>query len=342
VRLLPAKISETISVLFDKRAKRFKLASRFVKAVFILFAATVAGVAQFAQIPQGQAPSTIQVVGIAATLVVFLGSIFVLISEEDASEELAAARRASEEVRNLEDELNVLPDYEAAIGRQIYLYQSMSVMRSALEHAVVTGDDLGNTVRSFVELTKRPLPVALGFEQSDRWTVCVYQAEATGTGRDRLVCVAHNRAIPSELSEARFWDEGVGVAGIAYANRQEVVVPNMQAAGLGTVFNIAAGARDYDEDRYRSVAVVPVRVDGREKPWGVVVATNDRYGHFNLEDELGAQTVEGIRLLAGMIALAATVCKGKRLETGPRPPVSAPEPIQEPLMTGGINGGRDG
>jgi GAF domain-containing protein len=334
----PANVGQQISSLFDRRAWRFKWASRFVKASFVAVGALIAGVAQFLQIPPGQSPTTAQVIGIAATVVVFLGSIFVMIIDEDASEELAAARRAQEEFRELIDELDALPDYEAAIDRQIYLYQSMSVMRSTLERSVVSGDDLLGTVKLMVELTERLLPVALGFKQSDRWTICVYQAEATGTGRDRLVCVAHHRAIRCDVSEARCWDEGVGVAGIAYANRQEVVVPDMQAAGLGSVFNIAAGARDYDEDRYRSIAAVPVRVDGRDKPWGVVVATNDRYGHFSLEEDLGAQTVEGVRLLAGMVALAATVCKSKRVESGPRPPTSARETIQEPLRTGGANG----
>lgn len=85
------------------------------------------------------------------------------------------------------------------------------------------------------------------------------------------------------------------------------MVPNMHHAGLGTVFNIAAGARDYDSDRYRSIAAVPIRVGGREKPWGVIVATNDRFGHFGLGDAIGPQNEEAVRLLAGMVALAAVV-----------------------------------
>lgn len=89
------EITESISRLFDARALRFKWASRFVKAALISVGAAIAGVAQFLQIPQGEAPTNIQVVGIAAIIAVLLGSVFVLLLEDDASEELAAVRRAS-------------------------------------------------------------------------------------------------------------------------------------------------------------------------------------------------------------------------------------------------------
>lgn len=306
----PTEIAERISVLFDKRAWRFKWASKFVKAMFVAVGALIAGVAQFLQIPPGEAPSSVQVIGIAATLVAFLGSLFVLFTDEDASEELAAARRATEELRDTMEELESFPDYEGALEQQAYLYQSATLMRSAIERAVVSNDNAHAAVRALVQLTLRTLPVALGVAQADRWTICVYRAEETETGRDKLVCIAHNRAIMCDVEKARTWEEGVGVAGIAYANRQEIVVPNMHHAGLGSVFNIAAGARDYDADRYRSMAAVPVRVDGLPKPWGVVVATNDRYGHFSLNDDIGPQNVEGVRLLAGMVALAAAICDG--------------------------------
>ena len=309
----PKTITEVVSGLFDKRAKRFKRASLYIKIVFVSFAAFIASLAQLTNI--STPATTNQLVAIGATFLAFLGSLFVLFTDEDASEELAAARRASEELRDLEDELDVLPGYEDAIEQQAHLYQSMTLMRAAIERSVVKDDSVDGTVRVLIELTLRTLPVAMGFAQADRWTVCVYRAEETGTGRDKLRCIAHNRAIKCPIENARSWEEGVGVAGIAYANRQEVVVPNMQAAGLGTVFNIAAGARDYDADRYRSMAAVPIRVDGMAKPWGVVVATNDRYGHFNLNEELGPQNAEGVRLLAGMVALAAVVCK----DTPPSP-----------------------
>lgn len=187
-------------------------------------------------------------------------------------------------------------------------------------------DSLTDVVQTFLKLTDRLLPVALGFAQADQWTICVYRAVPNHGGRDKLVCTAHNRAIMCDIAEARVWEEGVGVAGISFANRQEVIVPNMHAAGLGSVFNIAAGARGYDAERYRSMAVVPVKVDGQQKPWGVVIATNDRFDHFTLDKDVGLQTAEAVRAVAGMVALAVAVCKNDPIPPSGGASVAAPSP----------------
>ena len=278
--------------------------------MFVAAGSAVMGVTQYLQSELGKTLTPIQVAGIAASVVVFVGAVFVLITEDDASEELSTARRASEELREAQDAIDAYSVYDEIIDKQISLYQTLSVMRGVIERSVVTGDTLNNAVRLLLQLTDRLLPVALGFAQADHWTICIYRAEPNHSGRDKLVCAAHNRAIMCDISEARDWEEGVGVSGIAYANRQEVIVPNMHAAGLGSVFNIAAGARGYDSERYRSMAVVPIKVDGQQKPWGVVVATNDRYNHFTLDESVGLQTAEAVRAVAGMVALAVAVCKG--------------------------------
>lgn len=312
-----ASISERVSTLFEKRARRFKRASLFVKAMFIAAGSGVMGITQYLQVEQGKTLAWTQLTGIAASVIVFLGAVFVLITEDDASEELATARRASEELREAQEAVDAYSAYDEIIDKQISLYQAIMVMRGVIERAVVTDESISLAVSSLLSFTDRLLPVALGFAQADHWTICIYRAVPNHAGRDKLICAAHNRAIKCDIADARAWEEGVGVSGIAYANRQEVIVPNMHAAGLGSVFNIAAGARTYDAERYRSMAVVPVKVDGRQKPWGVVVATNDRYNHFTLEEDVGLQTAEAVRAVAGMVALAVAVCKGDPDPNGP-------------------------
>lgn len=311
-----ASISEQVSTLFEKRALRFKRASFFVKAMFVAAGSAVMGVTQFLQVEAGKPLSWVQIAGIAASIVVFFGAVFVLITEDDASEELATARRASEELREAQDAVDAYSVYDEIIDKQVNLYQALMVMRGVIERAVVTGDKISLVTKSLLELTDRLLPVSLGFAQADHWTICIYRAVPNHVGRDKLICAAHNRAIKCEINEARAWEEGVGVSGIAYANRQEIIVPNMHAAGLGSVFNIAAGARPYDSERYRSMAVVPVKVDGQQKPWGVVVATNDRYNHFTLDEGVGLQTAEAVRAVAGMVALAVAACKADKVVGG--------------------------
>lgn len=302
----PQNVSERISALFEKRAKRFKIASLLVRIAFVAIATAVATAAQLLQATENEFTKT-QVIGLAATFIALGGSLFVIFTEEDASEELSVARRVSEDLRDAIEGLHSLPDFQEGMERYNALYRSAIVMRSALETGVIARDSIRKIIENLTNLTDRILPVALGFAQSDRWTICVYRAEESDSGRDRLTCISHNRAIKCDISKARNWEEGVGVVGIAYANRQEIVVPNMHLAGLGTVFNIAAGARDYDSDRYRSIAAVPIWVDGRAKPWGVVVATNDRFDHFGLDVDAGPPHVEGARLLSSMAALAVVV-----------------------------------
>jgi hypothetical protein len=67
--------------------------------------------------------------------------------------------------------------------------------------------------------------------------------------------------------------------------------------------------RPYDNDRYRSMVAVPIKVDGMEKPWGVVAATNDKTAHFNPPFGSGPKPDEGARALAGMIALGIAVSR---------------------------------
>jgi len=74
---------------------------------------------------------------------------------------------------------------------------------------------------------------------------------------------------------------------------------------------IAGGSRargDYDPVRYRSIGAVPIRLAASDPPWGVVVATSSRPGHFAGKNKLGGvQPEEDIRALAGMVALAIAV-----------------------------------
>ena len=135
--------------------------------------------------------------------------------------------------------------------------------------------------------------------------------------RDRR-CVAHARKIQCNIAEARQWEEGVGVAGVSYSMGNEIIIPDMSAPELGTVFNLNNNCRDYDAERYRSMVAVPIRVGANSVPWGVAVVTTDQPHHFSVQSSDGVPTCEPIRAIAAMAALAV-----KSLEIGELPSVSA-------------------
>jgi GAF domain-containing protein len=318
------RLSDKVSELFEARARRLKRASWFVKFVMVAGASAVVSAMQFAQVPKDGTISTVQVVGLVFSGVVLIGAVFTLVSEQDASEELATARKAAEEARDANEALEFFTAYEDTLDRTLALYQSVGEWRRIIERAVVERQTLAPILSAMMEVTERSLPIALGFKQSHQWTVCIYRAHRDGgTGRDVLRCVAHTRAIRCGIGEARSWPEGVGACGIAFSHGREIIIPNMHAPGLTTIFDLGEHGRSYDQDRYRSVAAIPVRLDDQKKPWGVVIATNDQYDHFTTEEESGpAETTEPVKALAGMVALAAVLFKesNSRLIDGEGPP----------------------
>jgi len=298
-------LSDKVSAAFLARARRMKLASRLVQLVMLIGAAAVAGVAQFAEFsPQG--PSGWQITGIAASLIVGLGAIFSGIVDEDASKELALAQNALEEARNAQDQYQDLNRINAELEKAIELYQVMLLARGVLEQSTqIPATTEVRLVSTILEACERSLPIAMGFAQSDRWTICIYKAVGTVPGPITLECIAHYRAIKCDLTNARKWAAGTGIAGSAYANRDEIIIDDLQVPSLQSVFGTAANVQKPDDPTlYRSMAAVPIMVTGSAEPWGVVTATNDRPGHFSPISGMGIDASEGVRALSSMVALA--------------------------------------
>jgi hypothetical protein len=186
----------------------------------------------------------------------------------------------------------------------------------------MTGDT-ETLISNLTKISARTLVIAAGFSLADQYTVCVYRAEAAAEpNRYELHLVEHIRAIDCEKGTARIWPEGKGVAGVAFSNASEILVADLSADGIRAVFQPDGLTRDYDDDRYRSIVAVPVHVEGNERPWGVVTATNDRPEHFNHLDQPGLKPEEAIRVLANYVALAVAVVQRREREKNPSPQVA--------------------
>lgn len=300
-----------LQVAVSIRLARFWKASIFVKIALLALASALIAVAQLAQVPAGQQINSWQIAGILASFVVAVGATFIAITETDSSKELAVAAEAIEQTQAIKDSYDGLRFIFGNLERTIELYRATMVMRGGIETMISSGivDDV-LAAETLLQISSRSLAIAMDFAQSDQWTICVFKAIVAENGRVKLKCVAHSRAIACEIEKARQWEEGVGVAGVSYSNAGEVIIPDMFADGLRTVFaSQRAETRDYDDERYRSMAAMPIEVDGMEKPWGVVVCTSDQPGHFDPDGTTGAKTHEGGRALSGMIALAVAAIR---------------------------------
>lgn len=304
------EMANQIGGFFEDRYRRFSRASMLIKVGLVIGGSALAGIAHF-QI-EGAGFTAWQIVGIAGAVAVAFGGVYLVIAEAgDPAKELETARKALEAAREQEYELEWFnrsqEEYDKMMTRAIELYRAMDQMRSVVQKAVANPNlDETGTIRAMLEASERSLKIASGFELTEHWTLGVYKAEDDATSeRTLLVCVAHLRSIPCDISAARKWPEGVGAAGAAYAIGGEVIVPDLQATEIGNRFGTSgATASPDDETRYRSIVAVPVMMAASARPWGTVVATSDRTNHFLAEERPSIRTFEATRALAGMVELA--------------------------------------
>jgi len=322
IRDLAAKVSEA----FKARSKRFHFASLLVKAALVSGGAALAGVAQFVSWKPDEPPTTWQIVGILATIVVFVGGLFVVFTESDASEELALSQAAVQRAQEALREVEVILEIEAEGERVIELYQAASILGEMIESSTLAavGDDT-KIAFDMMQLAGRSLAIACGFAQNDRWTICIYKVvKDTATGEENLVCVGHKRALDCDITSARKWPMGEGVAGLTAYTKRKQIIPDLHAPELQNLLGAHGLSRDGDGERYKSMAAFPIIPLGTGQLWGVATATNDREGHFNHVDEAQIKYEEAIRMLAQHMGLALSVRAAHMRSMSSTAPVPAP------------------
>lgn len=305
------EIASEVAARFKERSRAQTRATLFVKVALITIPAAFVVIAQSLDLTRATHEVSIwTIISIVAASLVLLGGLFVLWTENDPTKTLDTAREALEAAREFEQEK---ADFEGNITwlskevtRGLELYNSMDVMRGAIEQSLdLGGASAAGIMQTCLVAARKSLHVAFDFQIGDMWTICIYEANRdTNAGRVLLHCVAHDRTIQCSLTEARVWQEGIGVVGVAYSRANEIILPDMFAPELGTAFDLGEKARPYDRERYRSMAAIPIIVGAGAAPWGVAIATSSRPGHFHNEPVGGVATAEPIRAIAAMAALA--------------------------------------
>jgi len=297
-----------IASAFESYSRALFWASKFVKVVLIIGGAAVAAIALSIDIAHAAGEvSPWTIAGIAGASLVAVGSIFDAIKERDAAPALVLAAQAINAADERQAELNEFVQengrFDRAVTRGLNLYSALDVMRGAIEQSLdLGGVPIGNVVQTCLDAANTSLLGAFDFAVTDIWTICIFMAQATAeSGKMELRCIAHLRKIPCDITDARVWKEGVGVAGIAYSMNKEIIIEDMSSQGH---LFMGAQSRSYDEQRYASMVAVPITVGKNPKPWGVAVVTSDRLGHFERGPSYGISTAEPIRAIAGMTALA--------------------------------------
>jgi len=229
----------------------------------------------------------------------------------DAAEEERNVARA--QVRSLEQQLIDASDEGTMVAEAFQnlatLYVLGATLREIAEPVLIQGpgdeDAQRNRIGAMLDLLieKRMAHFAM---EDDRWTFAVYLPEADGN----LACFESRR--PNRLDEKRphrTWAPGDGHVGKAFQWKQEVIIPDARDPVVGSLLR-GGQSRQEDNERYRSVAAVPIQADGIAL--GVVVATSDVAERFFVRDEDWLDEidpVEPLRLLAGTLAIMIAVTK---------------------------------
>lgn len=302
---------EKLRSLFERYSAAVHRGSKFVKITLIIGGAATVAVALAVDIAHANNEvSGWTIAGVAGAALVAIGSAFDAIRETDAAKALVAADRAMEETRvrqqELDDRIQESKRFDKAVDRGLDLYIAMDAMRGAIEQSLDLHDvPVPTIIQTCLSAATNSLVGAFDFDIKDVWTICIFMARRdTESGKTVLSCVAHLRKIPCDLSEARVWPEGVGVAGIAYSMNHEIIISDMSSPDAIAMFDLQLLARTYDKVRYASMAAVPINVGSNARPWGVAVVTSDRASHFSREPSYGVATAEPIRAVAAMAALA--------------------------------------
>lgn len=294
-------LDRKIALLFKRRAARFKNVALYVN-ICAAIGLSVSTCLQFATTDKWASANT---AGVISSVVALALTIVLLGFNEDASEELDAAKDAINQVKSKENDLQSA-DLEIRIFRRAErrareLFISMKDMREIIEQSLeFPSRELADVLESVLGAGERGLRVALGFKTTQHYTLCIYEARQSSEGK-ALHLIAHDRSPSCDISEARIWPVGIGVAGHCYQANREVIIADANDPSVASL--VQHNSKPSDAQLHRSFVAIPIRVGNLHSVWGVVIATNSEPGHFDLANGTGVRTAEAARALAGMVSL---------------------------------------
>lgn len=154
-----------------------------------------------------------------------------------------------------------------------------SLMREAVASAIASDLGTGDAIDSMLDFAKLRLIAACDFDAAEYWAVTVFAKDEGGEAMAKIAALWNDATTSAQPS--RSWRRGEGVTGVVWRNERPVIIADLTVPGPGEECQGKADKhRDHDRERYRSAAGYPVVVDGAV--WGVVTATSNRPGRFDV------------------------------------------------------------
>lgn len=228
-----------------------------------------------------------------------------LTEAEAIAEDAIAAGRALEAERDA-----ATADGEALDRRRMAYRHASNVMREAVEQSMLA--DVATLVSAadfMLKSAELAVRAAIGFETDERWAISIFQVQGQGDEAvlHRLAGMRAERL--AEQAQAREWCRNEGLVGVAWHTGRDGIIADYRDPQVAIDYPVREEQRrDYDPDRYRSMAAIPIRVGPDQAIWGVVAASSDHTGRFRRDPGNDrVQSVDTVRLIARSAALLAAV-----------------------------------
>lgn len=285
---------------------RFARWRRRIKISLVIGGALIAGGAgALANLVSPTIKWPLYIVQLFGLLMAAAGGVLMDFLDEGAAD---AIKRANELADAIEERDEAIASLEGDFEYFTRLYATSTALREVIEGLMVSGPGAAaiqkNRFGAMLDMLVADKAILFGMD-SDRWNFAIYLYDSAGQHLDCIACRRPIRA--EEEAPHRSWKPGEGHIGIAYQMRREIVAADTSEPEARALFDAPGPQRREDDiDRYRSIASVPIRLAG-EAPFGILVATSDIPGRFQLHERGEAATrdpVEPLRILANALALA--------------------------------------
>lgn len=236
----------------------------------------------------------------------FLGGILLLIMRDEAPALLARAAELEQQARAFLDERDRLAARQAEMetrdSRRLALIDASKAMMEACENALgAEGLAIEDAIDTVLRAGQHATLHAIDFGGGEYWAVSIFQVD--GDELRRVVALRPDTL--EERIDGRSWRRGEGFVGMAWLRDAEVVISDANQPEIAAVYVVPSGkALPLDRDRYRSIAVVPIRVGPTDEFWGAVAISSDQAGRFKSNPgDQRVKNVDTVRLIARAVEL---------------------------------------
>ena len=199
--------------------------------------------------------------------------------------------------------------------KRLALRQVNDITREVAEQAAFAEvAEFRGAARLMLESASIPIGTSIGFQQDERWAISIFRIEKTNKGEilRRVTGIRADRL--QEQANAREWSLNEGLVGTVWATKRDAIIEDYRDARVSRDYPVPDELkRNYDVDRYRSMAGVPIIVGPERTIWGVLAASSDVTGRFTRDpDNTKTQAVDTIRSLSRASALLAAIFEVRR------------------------------